>query len=84
MTMHETRLLDADGHRRFRSVAAATFASGLVITLFFAVTTHLIAPEHGWVSAFALGGMVALWSAIMAGATIGNGLHEHRAERRDR
>gem|GEM_PF-217841 len=82
--VYEHRLVDGDGERRIRTVAVATLASGIAITGFFAVITYLVAPEHGWVSAFALGGVSGIWVAILGGAVVGNGIHEYRAERSDR
>ena len=82
--VYEHRLVDGDGERRIRTVVVATLASGIAITGFFAVITYLVAPEHGWVSAFALGGVSGIWVAILGGAVVGNGIHEYRAERSDR
>jgi hypothetical protein len=84
MHPHETRLVDADGERRLRTVVAATFCSAVVLTGFLALVTWIIAPEHGVVAALAIGALSGIWVSVLGGGVIGNGIHEARQERAER
>ncbi|HAT16270.1 MAG TPA: hypothetical protein DCS76_00645 [Gemmatimonadetes bacterium] len=82
MTRYEKRLLDNDGQQRLGTILVSTMVSLVSITVAITVAYHLVSPEHGWVSAFGVGGLVGVWTCVLPGGVAGNGIHEWRRARR--
>jgi hypothetical protein len=53
----------------------------VVLTAIITLTYQLVDPTHGWLGSLGVGLGASMWLCVLAGAVVGNGIHELRHER---